>query len=225
MPLPNVDAATLTLILQFCERKAADGPRLASEAEAAKRLAAEAEAALADADAALAEAAALERRLAAEVEAAARRTAEAKEQHTTAAGKAAAAKLQAETADAASKDYSSAIQGANFRDWEKAFVAELQPETLLAVIAVRLRPSYSAFCCLAFCRLSAAAACAGGGLHEGGPAHGPDVHCGGQPRQGYGRDLACLLLVLSRAKHRLCFGRQVCGGGGSRVQHFAPDRQ
>ena len=143
MPLRNVDAATLTLILQFCERKATDGPRMASELKATDgpRLASEAEAAkrlAAEADASLAEAADLERRLAAEAEAARRKAAEAAERRVAAAERAAAVTRQAMAAEAALTSY--ICGGVTFADWEKAFVAELQLETLLSLIAVRHSP-------------------------------------------------------------------------------------
>ena len=147
MPLPNVDAALLARVLQYCERRALDenqtSIRLATEAEAAKRLGVEAEAAVAAAAEAERRVTAEAAQLAQEADAARQRAEEAEERRADAAERtarlaqlSAAANKRAEEADAALQQRSADDCG-TVAAWEESSIAEMDVELLLETISVR----------------------------------------------------------------------------------------
>ena len=151
VPLPNVDAALLARVLDFCERRALDenqtGIRLATEAETMKRLGVEAEAAVAAAAELEGRLAAVAAQLAQEAEAARRRAEEAEGRRVDAADRtarlaqlSAEANKRAEEADAALKQRAADKCGAGAA-WEERSIASMDVELLLETISVRAPPA------------------------------------------------------------------------------------
>ena len=152
VPLPNVDAALLARVLQYCERRALDEKtasiRLATEAEAAKRLKVEAEAAVAAAAEAERRVAAEAAQLAQEAEEARLRAEEAEERRADAAERtarleqlSAEAMRSAEEAAAAVRRHAVKDGGGAVAAWEESSIAKMDVELLLENISVRVPPA------------------------------------------------------------------------------------
>ena len=152
VPLPNVDAALLSRVLHFCERRALDekqtGIRLATEAEATKRMGIEAEAAVAAATELEGRLAAVAAQLAQEVEAARCKAEEAEERRVDAAERtarlaqlSAEAKQSAEEAAAAVSRHAAKDGGGAVAAWEESSIAKMDVELLLETLSVRARPA------------------------------------------------------------------------------------